>query len=454
MSRETPLGPDFSMRDPAPDAAPPRPGDTRFQNELAVMAARFAAKNGGGLSPDVSAELALEIALNEIAQQACQSTGATGSAIVLQRDGEMVCRASSGLTAPDLGSRLDETSGLSGECIRTGQTQRCEDALVDPRVDLEASQRLGVRSVIVMPILRGAERVGVFELFSCQPNAFGESADEALKILGTRVVSCLERSAAVAAEVPSVERPTTQSIENLILELPENVPPRRLDLLTWVLGTAVLACAILLGVLIGGHLKMQKGGARSHPRPGANHASVSDSSTDDTRKARNELQRNQADKSLHTAADPNSVPEGGLVILEDGKEVFRLPAEEGENVHKGTEAHQTAPPAKGNAIAPASSRALPSAMLTLDDAESSLLHRVEPQYPDRARQAGVQGVVVLDLRIDSEGAVRNVRLVSGPPELAQASIDAVKQWRFKRHFADSRPSGIRTTVTLHFKLPS
>jgi TonB family protein len=449
------LGPDFSMRDPAPDAAPPRPGDTRFQNELAVMAARFAAKNGGGLSPDVSAELALEIALNEIAQQACQSTGATGSAIVLQRDGEMVCRASSGLTAPDLGSRLDETSGLSGECIRTGQTQRCEDALVDPRVDLEASQRLGVRSVIVMPILRGAERVGVFELFSCQPNAFGESADEALKILGTRVVSCLERSAAVAAEVPSVERPTTQSIENLILELPENVPPRRLDLLTWVLGTAVLACAILLGVLIGGHLKMQKGGARSHPRPGANHASVSDSSTDDTRKARNELQRNQADKSLHTAADPNSVPEGGLVILEDGKEVFRLPAEEGENVHKGTEAHQTAPPAKGNAIAPASSRALPSAMpLTLDDAESGLLHRVEPQYPDRARQAGVQGVVVLDLRIDSEGAVRNVRLVSGPPELAQASIDAVKQWRFKRHFADSRPSGIRTTVTLHFKLPS
>jgi protein TonB len=92
--------------------------------------------------------------------------------------------------------------------------------------------------------------------------------------------------------------------------------------------------------------------------------------------------------------------------------------------------------------------------LTPSEAESSLLHHVEPQYPDDARQSGVQGAVVLDLRIDPDGAVRNVRLVSGPPELAQASIDAVKQWRCKRHLANGRPARVQTTVTLHFKLPS
>lgn len=450
------MGPDFSKRSLAPSTAGAHPGDADFQNELALLAARFAAENGGGLSADVSADLVLEIALNEIVEQARQCTGATGSAIVLQRGGQMVCRATRGLTAPDLGSRLDETSGLSGECIRTGQTQRCDDALVDPRVDLEASQQLGVRSVIVMPLLRGAELMGVFELFSSQPNAFGESADEALKTLGAQVLSGLERSAAVAAPVPSLDHPTTQLIEDLILELPENAPPRKFDLLTWVLGTAVLACAILLGILIGNHLKLQKSAARSHPTPATTepkHASASDLSMADTGTAGNESAGNKPARKM---ANRNSVPEGSLVVLENGKEVFRLPPDEGENAGNRTEAPLTArSPEKRNEIAPASAlESLSGTTLTPGEVESNLLHRVEPQYPEDARKSGVQGAVVLDLRIDSDGAVRNVRLVSGPPELAQASIDAVKQWRFKRHLVDGRPAEVQTTVTLHFKLTS
>src|SRR5579863_2557397 len=91
--------------------------DTGFETDLAQLAAVFSA-HGGGVSPELSNDLALEIVLNEIVVQACLSTGATGAAIALERDGEMVCRASNGETAPALGSRFDSDSGVSAESIR------------------------------------------------------------------------------------------------------------------------------------------------------------------------------------------------------------------------------------------------------------------------------------------------------------------------------------------------
>src|SRR5579863_6125126 len=131
--------------------------DATFEADFADLAARFAAQSGGGLSPELSADLALEIVLNEIVEQACLATGASGAAIVLDREGEMICRASSGSTAPALGSKLDTSSGLSGECFKTQRTQWCDDALSDRRADTAASERLGVRSVVVMPLLRGTK---------------------------------------------------------------------------------------------------------------------------------------------------------------------------------------------------------------------------------------------------------------------------------------------------------
>ena len=235
--------------------------EPHLENDFAVLAASFSKQDGGGLPPEFSAELALEIVLNEIVEKACLTTGATGSAIVLRRDGEMVCRASSGLTAPDLGSRLDEDSGLSGECIRTRRTQRCVDAFEDPRVDREASERLGVRSVTVMPLIRDTELVGVFELFSSQPNAFGESAEHALEALGSRVVSSLER--ALQPLAPHTEPSNPLPVEDVLPEGPDVPEPGKVDWVTLALGIAVLACAILLGILIGGHLRLPKKAVRS-----------------------------------------------------------------------------------------------------------------------------------------------------------------------------------------------
>src|SRR5277367_3447080 len=102
---ETRKGPPES--EPALDGATTN-GGVNKQTDLATLAARFAAHSGGKFTPEFSAELALDIVLNEIAEQACLATGATGAAIFLARGGEMVCRASSGTTAPELGARLEE----------------------------------------------------------------------------------------------------------------------------------------------------------------------------------------------------------------------------------------------------------------------------------------------------------------------------------------------------------
>ena len=85
----------------------------------------------------------------------------------------MVCRATTG-DAPELGVRLETTTGLSGACLQTGTVQQCSDTETDPRVDAEDCRTLGVRSILMVPLSEGNETFGVFEVFSSRPNAFGD----------------------------------------------------------------------------------------------------------------------------------------------------------------------------------------------------------------------------------------------------------------------------------------
>src|SRR5579862_52519 len=80
------------------------------RNDLTRVAKTLAAFGGG----EVAYDLALDLVLNEVVQQALELTGATGAAIAFARDGDMKCRATAGRDAPELGVRLDTESGLSG----------------------------------------------------------------------------------------------------------------------------------------------------------------------------------------------------------------------------------------------------------------------------------------------------------------------------------------------------
>ena len=81
-----------------------------------------------------------------------------------------------------------------------------------------------------------------------------------------------------------------------------------------------------------------------------------------------------------------------------------------------------------------------------------LISRLEPTYPPLARQARIQGVVVLTAIISKDGNIQNLQLLSGHPMLAPAAIDAVKQWRYKPFLLAGQPVEVETTVTVTFHL--
>ncbi len=84
--------------------------------------------------------------------------------------------------------------------------------------------------------------------------------------------------------------------------------------------------------------------------------------------------------------------------------------------------------------------------------EPKKLKAVQPIYPDIAKQARVQGVVILECTISPQGRVTNVTLLRGIPLLDQAAIDAVKQWVYTPTLLNGVPVPVIMTVTVNFKL--
>jgi len=117
-------------------------------------------------------ELELEPEISIITEKAKTMTNATGAAIALRQGDEIICRARSGRTAPDLGARLGNDSTFSAECIRTGEVLLCNDAENNTQVDSITCRGLGVRSILASPLRHSQRTLGVFEVLSSQPNAF------------------------------------------------------------------------------------------------------------------------------------------------------------------------------------------------------------------------------------------------------------------------------------------
>ncbi|HWY19753.1 MAG TPA: energy transducer TonB [Candidatus Acidoferrum sp.] len=81
-----------------------------------------------------------------------------------------------------------------------------------------------------------------------------------------------------------------------------------------------------------------------------------------------------------------------------------------------------------------------------------LVKRVQPNYPPLARQARIQGQVVLHAVISKDGSIEGLTLISGHPMLAPAAIDAVKQWKYKPYLLNGEPVEVDTEVQVNFTL--
>jgi TonB family protein len=159
-----------------------------------------ASKRARGASPD---DLAV------VAQRAQAFTNASGVAIALSEGNadEIVCRARSGASAPDVGASLRVDGTFTGLCIQTGKELRCDDCETDTRVDTAAIRALGIRSMVVTPIREDNKVVGVLAAFAPTPHAFTITHVAVLKTMADQISALLQKERRAREENPQAEAP-------------------------------------------------------------------------------------------------------------------------------------------------------------------------------------------------------------------------------------------------------
>jgi protein TonB len=84
--------------------------------------------------------------------------------------------------------------------------------------------------------------------------------------------------------------------------------------------------------------------------------------------------------------------------------------------------------------------------------EAKVLNKVQPVYPPLAKNARIQGTVVLEAIIAKDGTVQNLRVVEGHPMLVQSAVQAVQQWRYQPTILNNEPVEVETVIHVNFKL--
>jgi len=462
------------------------------------------AESAPGASPS-PAELALDLVLNELLQQARLVSSATGAAVGLIQGSQMVCRAAAGATATEVAAHLAMDCKVVDTCLRSGNAQRSDDTEADPRFDAAACKRLGLRSVVVVPVKNSeGKTIGVVEIFSSRPTAFSDRDVLMLEGVAHRVHHNMEIARQVMPSnlVPPAKPRSEPILERRIAELPKQIHvPNSLRFWTrplWGLPKPafdsklfLLLAAIALSLTLGWMLGRVHGGtvrAKVVPRVAATTPRIANPAAGDGQAAKvaspasataNSVPsttnaQTSAETQTPGTADDNSLPgvtiarhtlakrklsqpaatsitsapagdsDGSLVIFED-------PTKEKSSAPSALSA--PAPDAQVKAQeAGKSALQRHSATIRVSPAEAqkNLIQRVEPSYPEEAKAQNVQGKVVLDIIVDKKGDVRGISKLSGDPQLALASARAVQQWKFKPMVRDGGPIQFETRVTLNF----
>lgn len=110
-------------------------------------------------------------------------TNGNGAVIELVEGDELVYRAASGAARAHIGLHLPFAGSLSGRAVTEKAVLRCDDTETDPRVDAPACRAIGIRSMVIAPLLEGDAAVGALKTFSSRPNNFNDLDSYALQLL-------------------------------------------------------------------------------------------------------------------------------------------------------------------------------------------------------------------------------------------------------------------------------
>jgi signal transduction histidine kinase/CHASE3 domain sensor protein/DNA-binding NarL/FixJ family response regulator len=155
------------------------------------------------------AGLEVERVMNVIVQQTLTITGGNAAVIEMLEGDQMIYRAADGTLANRVGFSVPLKGSLSGLCLSTGETLRCDDSESDERVDRGACRTLGVRSMLVVPLRFENKTFGVLKTMSESPFAFGPRDVETMHLVAGLLSSALayarQFEATIEAEKTAIE---------------------------------------------------------------------------------------------------------------------------------------------------------------------------------------------------------------------------------------------------------
>ncbi len=455
--------------------------------------------------------------LGTIAVAAHSLTGATGAAIAMPRDGAVVCVGRSGETAPELGDRLNVDSGISGECLRTGVSLRCDDASRDFHVDAEVCRQMGLQSIAVVPLRGQHGRVGVLEAFSTESYAFTGDKMELLERLAGLAEAAWARGAVSQAQgtatglVQPEKLGEAVSLDETIAEAPAVVeaPPELAAPVTVAVPLAQVrevfasaqvknaiarkkwrfAAMIALGVVgltllsvygwrawyeasvVSRRRKLAPTPAHAVPPvhenapAGTGFAGTSDVVYPEARPSKLSQPHSAGVAAVVHIPDDVVRRQLGRTIPPADRRAASPPTAPAAVPESGEvpliAASSAAPADPASAIGSAIGQvieiapALPRLSVPISQGTSGgeLIHKVQPVYPPEARRMHMTGKVVIDAIVNVEGRVDDLKLVSGDPLLSAAAMDAVRKWRYSPYLLNGKAIPKDTRITISFIAP-
>lgn len=410
-------------------------------------------------SPEL-AEVAqsLQVHLQELADEILLFARGDGVGIALAENGALRCRAASGI-APPLGTRIDARSGLTGACLRTGTLLRCDDSEEDTRVDRQVCRALGIRAMVCVPVSAGNEVVGIFEIFSSQPNAFLNIDTAVLHAKAEEVANCFAAEEALArAAVASVA--DLGAAGDLARSRTPAPPTDRfqarlhLSSRTWqaVLGALVLALGLFLLLRA---IRASGPAASAWITPQAASAAPRVAQPEQTAVSQTALRRRS---HLRVRSVDARSSQQALIVTSAAS--LAAPARTSESAPALPPDALLAGEATGgdplNELVSSVSAAQPSLpedlRVSTGVPQPVLIRRVEPVYPVLAKQSGIEGAVVLEALVNTSGQVNDLRVASGNSLLAAAALRAVRQWRYRPSRLNGKPVEVPIRITLNFEL--
>jgi TonB family protein len=395
-------------------------------------------------------------------------------------------------------------SGLSGECLRTGNSMRCDDTERDYRVDPEVCRALGLRSIAAVPIRGRHGVVGILEVFSTRIYAFDPGHVELLEKLAK-----LAAGSSASESLPGPPEPKlSRWREAGDVGIAALLHARDSALSLALRGRQSLALGIALAVLVAG-LAIARFYWRSPAAPlaaaavssttppaqqispttpplasanfnwKANDAStpaLKPSSTPAAAAIQRAASVAKESSTARSAASVKSVPSRLSTVgrnLNSGP--VRADARQSTAVNSRAVSSPDASAARGPAAAPASpeppalsprtaNEAMAASMIAAPASvprfttpvsagiqDGAILHRVQPVYPVEALPLRLEGTVTIEAIITVSGSLSGLKVISGHPILAKAAMNAVRQWRYRPYQLNGKPVAMATRISVSFK---